>query len=85
MSYLTHHPSLCKCLVLLIGCLVASPWALADTYRLEINEKTIDLIGQPQTAVLANDGLPAPTLHWREGEDVTLEVSNKLKEQTSIH
>lgn len=85
MSYLINHPTLCKRLILLLGFLSTSPWVLADNYRLAINEKTIDLIGQPQTAVLANDGLPAPTLHWREGENVTLEVTNNLKEQTSIH
>lgn len=59
--------------------------AYADTYQLVINEKTIDLIGQPQQAVLANDSLPAPTLHWREGEQVTLQVTNRMQQPTSIH
>ncbi|WAR43204.1 copper resistance system multicopper oxidase [Methylomonas rapida] len=84
-SFMSHHRSVCNRLILLLGFLVASHWSLADTYRLAINENIIDLIGQPQSAILANDGLPAPTLHWREGENVTLEVTNNLKEQTSIH
>jgi CopA family copper-resistance protein len=57
----------------------------ADVYRLSISEKSINLIGETQQAVLADAALPAPTLHWREGEDVTLHVSNQLEEQTSIH
>jgi CopA family copper-resistance protein len=59
--------------------------ARAGTYTLTIGEKTVHLTGKPQTAVVANDSLPAPTLHWREGEEVTLHVVNRLKEQTSIH
>jgi CopA family copper-resistance protein len=57
----------------------------ANTYHLEITEKSINLIGELQNAILANDSLPAPTLHWREGEIVTLQVSNNLTEPTSIH
>ncbi len=57
----------------------------ADVYRLSISEKAINLIGETQQAVLADEALPAPTLHWREGEDVTLQVTNLLKESTSIH
>jgi CopA family copper-resistance protein len=57
----------------------------ADVYRLSISETSINLIGETQQAVLADEALPAPTLHWREGEDVTLQVTNLLKEFTSIH
>jgi CopA family copper-resistance protein len=57
----------------------------AGTYTLTIAEKAVNLIGKPQTATVANDSLPAPTLRWREGEEVTLHVVNRLKEQTSIH
>ncbi len=59
--------------------------AQADTYQLAITEKSINLLDQPQKAIVANNGLPAPTLHWREGEQVTLQVTNQLKEQSSIH
>ncbi|MDX8127589.1 copper resistance system multicopper oxidase [Methylomonas sp. OY6] len=69
---------------LLLASLVSSG-TQADVYRLSISEKSINLIGETQQAVLADAALPAPTLHWREGEDVTLEVTNLLKESTSIH
>jgi CopA family copper-resistance protein len=59
--------------------------ARAETYTLTIDEKAVNLTGKPQTAVVANDSLPAPTLHWYEGEEVTLHVVNRLKEPTSIH
>ncbi|EIC28035.1 copper-resistance protein, CopA family [Methylomicrobium album BG8] len=59
--------------------------ARAGTYTLTIDEKAVNLTGKPQTAIVANGSLPAPTLHWREGEEVTLNVVNRLKEPTSIH
>ncbi|MGR8953660.1 MAG: copper resistance system multicopper oxidase [Gammaproteobacteria bacterium] len=69
------------------------PWLLlaglraasADTYHLTVAEKSVNLIGEKQSAIVANGVLPAPTLRWREGEEVTLNVTNRLKEQTSIH
>lgn len=57
----------------------------ADTYHLTISEHKIELIGAEQAAILADASLPAPTLHWREGEIVTLEVENRLHETTSLH
>ncbi|MBD9355865.1 copper resistance system multicopper oxidase [Methylomonas albis] len=77
----------------LVRCLATCLWltglipggAQADVYRLSVSGKSINLIGEAQQAVLADEALPAPTLHWREGEDVTLHVSNQLKQQTSIH
>lgn len=59
--------------------------ASASTYRLAIGEKTVYLTDAAQTAVVVNDTLPAPTLHWREGEEVALKVTNHLEESTSIH
>lgn len=77
------YPLLLK--VAVIGFLNSWHCASADTYHLQIDEKSVNLIGLPQQAVVAGDSLPAPTLHWREGEQVTLQVTNNLKEQTSIH
>ncbi len=71
--------------VAVIGFLNSWHSVSADTYHLLIDEKSVNLIGLTQQAVVANDSLPAPTLHWREGEQVTLQVTNNLKEQSSIH
>lgn len=79
-------PTLINTLMLaLIGLYPGDHSVYADTYRLGINEKSVNLIGEPQVAVVANDSFPAPTLHWREGEHVTLQVSNAMQQETSIH
>ncbi|HEY5646775.1 MAG TPA: copper resistance system multicopper oxidase, partial [Pseudomonadales bacterium] len=41
--------------------------------------------GRTGHAVLVNGELPAPLLRWREGDVVTLNVTNELNEDTSIH
>jgi CopA family copper-resistance protein len=41
-----------------------------------------DRVGQ---AVTVNGSLPAPLLRFRQGQDVELRVTNRLKERTSIH
>ncbi|EPK8844963.1 copper resistance system multicopper oxidase [Pseudomonas aeruginosa] len=43
------------------------------------------LSGSPATAMTINGSLPGPTLRWREGDNVTLRVRNRLAEDTSIH
>ncbi|MFI5002127.1 MAG: copper resistance system multicopper oxidase, partial [Reyranellales bacterium] len=35
--------------------------------------------------VSINGQIAGPTLHWKEGEDVTVNVTNRLAEETSIH
>src|SRR5690606_32000192 len=32
-----------------------------------------------------NGSIPAPTLRWREGDTVTIRVTNRLREHTSLH
>jgi CopA family copper-resistance protein len=41
--------------------------------------------GRNGTAVTINGTVPGPTLRFREGETVTLRVTNRLDEDTSIH
>ena len=47
------------------------------------SRQTID--GQGGRAVTVNGQLPAPLLRWREGNEVTIHVTNTLDEPTSIH
>ncbi|AMK78431.1 MULTISPECIES: copper resistance system multicopper oxidase [Methylomonas] len=84
MQYWDFSPARCPAVWLLLASLVPGI-TQADVYRLSISEKSINLIGETQPAVLADEALPAPTLHWREGEEVTLHVTNLLNEPTSIH
>jgi len=79
------------------GALAALPWPLrafaADpapvlsgtTFDLQIGELPINITGQPRMAVAVNNQVPAPILRWREGDTVTLRVTNHLSEPTSIH
>ena len=54
-------------------------------FHLEIGETPVNFTGAARVATTVNGQLPAPTLRWREGDTVTLHVTNRLREQTSIH
>jgi CopA family copper-resistance protein len=55
------------------------------TFNLEIGALPVNLTGQPGIATAVNGRLPAPLLRWREGDTITLRVSNRLPAPTSIH
>ncbi|QHN04716.1 copper resistance system multicopper oxidase [Granulicella sp. WH15] len=55
------------------------------TFDLTIDKLSVNFSGKPRTAVAVNGSVPAPTLRWREGETVTINVTNRLKTNTSIH
>jgi FtsP/CotA-like multicopper oxidase with cupredoxin domain len=60
--------------------------ALSGTeFDLEIGALPVNLTGQPGIATTVNGRLPAPLLRWREGDVITLRVSNRLSTPTSIH
>jgi FtsP/CotA-like multicopper oxidase with cupredoxin domain len=54
-------------------------------FNLEIGALPVNLTGQPAIATVVNGRLPAPLLRWREGDVITLRVSNRLTAPTSIH
>lgn len=55
------------------------------TFDLVIEENLVNFTGKPRTATTINGSIPAPTLRWREGDTVTINVTNRLSEPTSIH
>jgi CopA family copper-resistance protein len=56
------------------------------SFDLRIGETAMNFTGQPRTALTVNGSIPAPTLRWREGDDIELRVANGLTgEDTSIH
>lgn len=75
------------------------PWALSGSatdltgmkalsgnrFDLSVSQKTCTIDGKAGRGVLVNGQLPAPLLRWREGESVTLRVTNNLRVDTSIH
>lgn len=54
-------------------------------FDLTIAETPVNFTGAPRTATTVNGSIPAPTLRWREGDTVTLRVTNRLAEETSLH
>ncbi len=54
-------------------------------FDLTIANTPINITGTERIATTINGSLPGPTLHWREGDTVTLRVKNLLPEETSIH
>jgi CopA family copper-resistance protein len=59
--------------------------AMADTYDLKIGETTVNVSGEPTTALTVNGQMPAPTLRFKEGETVVINVTNTLDRDTSLH
>ncbi len=54
-------------------------------FDLEIGALAVNFTGQPGMATTVNGRLPAPLLRWREGDAITLRVSNRLSKPSSIH
>lgn len=55
-------------------------------FDLRIGESLVNFTGAPRIAHTVNGSLPAPTLRWKEGDTVTLRVSNTLRDaDASIH
>ena len=54
-------------------------------FDLEVADVPVVIDGRQSRAVTVNGTLPGPLLRWREGDDVVLRVTNRLKEDTSIH
>jgi len=54
-------------------------------FDLVLEHRMVDITGTPRTAMTINGQLPAPALRFREGEEVVINVANKLSEDTSIH
>ena len=59
--------------------------AQAGTYTLTVDEVTIDTGDFTKTGIGYNGASPGPVLRFKEGEDVTINVTNNLSETTSIH
>ena len=53
--------------------------------NLTVDYKTVNFTGKAITALAINNQIPAPILHFKEGDHVTINVYNHLDEETSIH
>ncbi|MFS8980816.1 copper resistance system multicopper oxidase [Cupriavidus necator] len=62
-----------------------APVLRGTDFDLVIAESAVNFTGKPGVATTINGMLPGPTLRWREGDTVTIRVTNRLREPTSIH
>ncbi|MCG3668348.1 copper resistance system multicopper oxidase [Aliarcobacter butzleri] len=56
-----------------------------NTFNLSIEKIAVNVTGNPSIAKTVNGMLSGPTLRWKEGDTVTINVTNNLNEDTSIH
>lgn len=56
-----------------------------NAFDLTIGHSNVEIGGRSGHAITINGTLPGPLIRFREGEKVTLRVSNTLDEDTSIH
>ena len=54
-------------------------------FDLVIENQPVNFTGKPRVATMINGSIPAPTLRWRHSDTITLRVTNRLRESTSIH
>ena len=54
-------------------------------FELTVDSMQVNFTGRHAVANAFNGSVPGPTLRWREGDTVTIAVTNRLKESTSIH
>ena len=57
----------------------------ASRFDLVVDTLAVNVTGRPRTAVAVNGRAPGPTLRFRQGDTVTVNLTNRLKEPTSIH
>ena len=65
---------------------VSQPSTLrGDRFDLSIGRTPMNFTGRDAMAIAVNGSVPGPLLRWRQGDTVTLNVTNTLREPTSIH
>jgi FtsP/CotA-like multicopper oxidase with cupredoxin domain len=54
-------------------------------FNLEISALEVSFTGARRVATAVNGQVPGPLLRWREGDEITVRVTNRLATPTSIH
>jgi FtsP/CotA-like multicopper oxidase with cupredoxin domain len=61
------------------------PVLSGNSFNLVVEQIPVNFTGRPSVATAVNGSVPAPILRWREGDTVTISVTNRLPVDTSIH
>lgn len=67
------------------GAVAQAPLLSGTDFSLEIGPVPMNVTGRSRTAIGINGQVPAPILRWRQGDTVTLAVTNRLEHPSSIH
>ncbi|WP_232480200.1 multicopper oxidase domain-containing protein [Roseomonas sp. KE2513] len=59
--------------------------AMPREFNLAIEHVTLNITGRSRSAIAINRQVPGPVLKFREGEEVVINVANRLREETSVH
>lgn len=62
-----------------------APVLSGTVFDLTVAETSVNITGTPRMAVTINGSMPGPTLRFREGDTVTIRVTNRMSVDTSIH
>lgn len=73
--------------MMILAFILLSSKVHADVHivNLDISEKSVNYTGKKCTALAINNQIPAPTLHFKEYDQVTIRVHNHLHEGTTLH
>ncbi|WOK08518.1 multicopper oxidase domain-containing protein [Imperialibacter roseus] len=77
-----------KKLLLFLACLPGFGSAFTQQlvrYDLTVTDTVVNYTGKAKMAIAINGQLPAPTLHFIEGDTAEIHVHNKMHHETSIH
>jgi len=64
---------------------LASPVLRGTRFDLNIGYQQVNFTGKERLATGINGSIPGPTLYWKEGDLITLRVTNRLAQDSSIH
>jgi len=56
-----------------------------NSFKLNLAPQVVNFTGKERLATAINGLVPGPTLRWKEGNEVSLKVTNNLAESSSIH
>ncbi|WP_288368484.1 copper resistance system multicopper oxidase [uncultured Alcanivorax sp.] len=62
-----------------------APVLTGNTFHLSLGGADVNITGKARPATTINGSIPGPTLRWKEGDTVTIKVTNLLPETSSIH
>ena len=65
--------------------LTGAPVLTGNTFHLTLGGADVNITGKARPATTINGSIPGPTLRWKEGDTVTIKVTNLLPETSSIH